>query len=211
MDTFTGIPAAALEFYAALEENNNKAWWLEHKEQYDAEVRLPLEALAGALEARFGTAKIFRPYRDVRFSPDKTPYKTAQGMFLSNHEGVGFYLQVSADGLLVGGGYHSFSPAQLARYRSAVDASASGLALAGILAGLSAAGFRIEGETLKTVPRGLAKDHPRAELLKHRTLSASIAPGKTAWMEDAEAEARIAGYWEQLRPLVDWVIRYAAP
>lgn len=211
MDTFTGIPAAALEFYAALEENNSKAWWLEHKEQYDADVRRPLEALAGALEPRFGTAKIFRPYRDVRFSPDKTPYKTAQGMFLSNHEGVGFYLQVSADGLLAGGGYHSHSPAQLARYRAAVDASASGQALDTILADLQAAGFRIEGETLKTVPRGLAKDHPRAELLKHKTLSASIAPGRPDWMDDEQAEARIAGLWEQLRPLVDWVVRYAAP
>lgn len=211
MDTFTGIPTAALEFYAALEENNSKAWWLENKDRYDADVRLPLQALADTLEPRFGTAKIFRPYRDVRFSLDKTPYKTAQGMFLSNHEGVGFYLQVSADGLLIGGGYHSFSPAQLARYRSAVDASASGQALEAILATLAGSGFRVEGETLKTTPRGFAKDHPRGELLKHKTLSASIAAGKADWMEAREAQERIAGFWEQLRPLVDWVVRYAAP
>lgn len=211
MNTFTGIPAAALEFYAALEENNSKAWWLENKDRYDADVRLPMQELADAMESRFGTAKIFRPYRDVRFTPDKTPYKTAQGMFLSNHEGVGFYLQVSADGLLVGGGYRSFSPAQLARYRAAVDASASGQALEAILATLAGAGFQIEGETLKTVPRGFAKDHPRGELLKHKTLSASLAPGNPDWMEGTEAAARIAGHWEQLRPLVEWVVRYAAP
>ncbi|MEO8222001.1 MAG: DUF2461 domain-containing protein [Specibacter sp.] len=211
MDTFTGIPTAAVEFYAALESNNNKAWWLEHKGTYDAEVRRPLEALADTLAARFGAAKIFRPYRDVRFSVEKTPYKTAQGMFLSNHEGVGFYLQLSADGLLVGGGYHSFSPAQLSRYRAAVDASVSGKALEAILGGLAESGFSIDGETLKTVPRGFPKDHARPELLKHKTLSASMALGSPGWMDSEEAEAGIAGHWEQLRPLVDWVVRYAAP
>lgn len=211
MSTFTGIPAAALEFYAALENNNNKAWWLEHKDTYDADVRLPLQALADSLESRFGAAKLFRPYRDVRFGTDKTPYKTAQGMFLSNYEGVGFYLQLSADGLLMGGGYHSFSPAQLSRYRAAVDASVSGKALETILAGLSGSGFSIDGETLKTVPRGFPKDHGRAELLKHKTLSASMALGMPAWLESVDAGKYVAGHWEQLRPLVDWVVRYAAP
>ncbi|MHA7268161.1 DUF2461 domain-containing protein [Arthrobacter sp. HLT1-20] len=211
MNTFTGIPATAMEFYAALENNNNKAWWVEHKDTYDADVRLPLQALADSLESRFGAAKLFRPYRDVRFGTDKTPYKTAQGMFLSNHEGVGFYLQLSADGLLMGGGYHSFSPAQLSRYRAAVDATVSGNALAAILAGLSGSGFSIEGETLKTVPRGFPKDHGRAELLKHKTLSASMALGIPDWLESVDAGKHVAGHWEQLRPLVDWVVRYAAP
>jgi hypothetical protein len=69
---------------------------------------------------------MFRPHRDVRFSQDKSPYKTAQGAFASYQEGVGFYLQISADGLLVGGGYHSHSPAQLVRYRNSVDAAGTG-------------------------------------------------------------------------------------
>ncbi|MHA7306701.1 DUF2461 domain-containing protein [Arthrobacter sp. TMN-49] len=211
MNTFTGIPMSAVEFYAALESNNNKPWWLAHKDTYDADVRLPLQALADALEAKFGAATIFRPYRDVRFSPDKTPYKSAQGMFLSNYEGVGFYLQLSADGLLVGGGYHSFSPAQLSRYRATVDASMSGKALEAILAGLVESGFSIEGQTLKTAPRGFPRDHERADLLKHKTLSASMALGVPGWLEGEEAESKISDNWEQLRPLVDWVIRYAAP
>ncbi|POH74255.1 DUF2461 domain-containing protein [Arthrobacter glacialis] len=211
MNTFIGIPASAVEFYAALESNNNKLWWLEHKDTYDAEVRLPLQALADTLEARFGAAKLFRPYRDVRFGPDKTPYKTAQGMFLSNYEGVGFYLQLSADGLLIGGGYHSFAPAQLSRYRAAVDATVSGKVLMSILAGLSESGFSIEGQTLKTVPRGFPKDHGRAELLKHKTLSASMALGIPDWLESEEMAGEITDHWEQLRPLVDWVVRYAAP
>jgi uncharacterized protein (TIGR02453 family) len=211
METFTGIPAAASAFYAELEDNNNRDWWLAHKESYDAEVRLPLEALLGELAPVFGPAKLFRPHRDVRFSPDKSPYKTAQGAFVSNHEGVGFYLQVSADGLLVGGGFHSSSPAHLARFRTAVDAPASGGALAGIVETLSASGFSVDGQELKTVPRGFPKDHPRGELLKHKTLSASMHLGQPPWMDTADARQEVARHWEQLRPLVDWIIRYAAP
>ncbi|SEE99585.1 TIGR02453 family protein [Arthrobacter alpinus] len=211
METFNGIPTAALDFYAALEDNNNREWWLEHKDQYDGAVQAPLAALLRELEPRFGPGKIFRPYRDVRFSPNKEPYKSAQGMFVSNHEGVGFYLQVSADGLLVGGGYRSVAPAQLARYRAAVDASASGKGLETIMAGLVAAGFTIEGQTLKTTPRGYPKDHARPELLKHKTLSASLSLGSPDWLATAAAQGHIEEYWERLRPLVDWVIRYAAP
>ena len=202
---------AAVEFYAALEVNNNKEWWLEHKDMYDAVVRAPLLALQRAAEGRFGSAKIFRPYRDVRFSPDKSPYKIAQGMFISNYEEVGFYVQIDADGLLVGGGYHSSAPAQLSRYRAAVDSSASGAALETIVAGLNSAGFIIEGQSLKRVPQGFPKDHPRAELLRHKTLSASKHLGTPPWLETAQAEQEIMSAWEQLRPLVDWVVRYAAP
>lgn len=201
----------AVEFYAALEDNNNKAWWLDHKDTYGSIVKAPLLALQQAAEGRFGAGRIFRPYRDVRFSPDKSPYKTAQGMFISHYEEVGFYVQIDADGLLVGGGYHSSAPAQLSRYRAAVDSSASGAALETILNGLSSAGFTLEGQTLKRVPQGFSKDHPRADLLKYKTVSASRHLGKPAWMETAQAEQEIFSSWEHLRPLVDWVVRYAAP
>lgn len=211
MDTLVGIPGAAFEFYAELEQNNNREWWLAHKDQYHDLVKVPLESVLAQLAPAFGAAKLFRPYRDMRFSLDKAPYKTAQGAFLSNYEGVGFYLQVNADGLLLGGGYHSFSPAQLSRYRSAVDASTSGAALAGIVGHLAEAGFTIDGEKLKTVPRGFSKDHPRAELLQHKTLSASVLPGRPDWTETTNLAGEVAARWEQLRPLVDWVIRYAAP
>ncbi|MEV4951692.1 MULTISPECIES: DUF2461 domain-containing protein [Paenarthrobacter] len=211
MSTFEGIPTAAFRFYAELEENNNREWWLEHKTTYDAEVKGPLTALLSELEPKFGPAKIFRPNRDIRFSQDKSPYKTAQGAFAASQEGVGFYLQISADGLLIGGGYHSHTPAQLARFRAAVDAPDSGLELQGIVDAVAAAGFAIEGETLKTVPRGFDKDHPRAELLKHKSLSASVEVGQPEWLSTPTARDEIAGRWEVLRPLVEWVGEHAAP
>jgi uncharacterized protein (TIGR02453 family) len=211
MATFQGIPTAAFSFYAELEENNNRDWWLEHKSTYDTAVKEPLTLLLSELEPEFGPAKIFRPNRDIRFSQDKSPYKTAQGAFAARQEGVGFYLQVSADGLLIGGGYHSHTPAQLARFRAAADASASGAALQDIVDAAARAGFNIEGERLKTVPRGFDKDHPRAELLKHKSLSAGMEVGEPAWVSTPAAREEIAGRWRQLRPLVEWVGRHAAP
>lgn len=211
MDTFQGIPPEAFRFYAELEQNNNREWWLAHKDTYDAAVKEPLEALLAELEPQFGAAKIFRPYRDVRFSQDKSPYKTAQGAFAAEQEGVGFYLHVAADGLTLGGGYHSHSPAQLARYRASVDAPASGEALAGIVESIAATGYSIGGEKLKTVPRGFDKEHPRAELLKHKSLSAGLELGEPDWLATPAAAEEIAGRWELLRPLVEWVSMHAAP
>lgn len=211
MDTFEGIPDAAFRFYAELEDNNNREWWLEHKGTYDTAVKQPLTLLLAELEPDFGPAKIFRPNRDIRFSQDKSPYKTAQGAFASPQEGVGFYIQVSADGLLIGGGYHSHTPAQLARFRSAVDAPASGEALQEIVNAISAAGFAVEGEKLKTVPKGYDKDHPRAELLKHKSLSAGVTFSEAEWLATAGVKQEVASRWEQLRPLVEWVSEHAAP
>ncbi|UKA74460.1 DUF2461 domain-containing protein [Arthrobacter sp. FW306-07-I] len=211
MNTIAGIPTEAFRFYAELEENNNRDWWLGHKDVYDAAVKEPLEALLAVLEPEFGPARLFRPYRDVRFSQDKSPYKTAQGAFATRQEGVGYYLQVSADGLLVGGGYRSHTPAQLARFRAAADAPGSGAALEEIVDAVAAAGFLIEGEKLKTVPRGFGRDHPRAELLKHKTLYTGVDLGQPEWLSTEGATDEIAARWRQLRPLVEWVGKYAAP
>lgn len=211
MTSFAGIPDAAFRFYSDLEENNNRQWWLDHKATYDDAVKVPLTLLLAELEPRFGEPKLFRPNRDIRFSPDKSPYKTAQGAFASVAEGVGFYLQLSADGLLIGGGCHAHTPAQVARYRVAVDSPASGEALQAIVQGVEAAGFAVEGDSLKTVPRGFDKDHPRAELLKHKSITAGVNVGQPDWLATPGAADEVGRRWEELRPLVEWIGRYAPP
>ncbi len=211
MTPFAGIPAQAFRFYADLEENNNRDWWLEHKPVYDSAVKEPMTLLLAELEPAFGAFKLFRPNRDVRFSPDKSPYKTAQGAVAAVTEGVGYYVQVSADGLMVGGGWHTSAPEQLARFRTAVDAAASGEALQAIVADVAGAGFSVEGEALKTVPRGFARDHPRADLLKYKSLYASTAAGRADWVGTPAAAGEVARRWEQLRPLMDWIGRHTSP
>ncbi|MGZ5371976.1 DUF2461 family protein, partial [Aeromicrobium sp.] len=73
MVDFTGFPEAALDFYDDLEVDNTKAFWEAHKSTYANAVAAPMKALTAALEDEFGAAKVFRPYRDVRFAKDKTP------------------------------------------------------------------------------------------------------------------------------------------
>ena len=98
---FDGFGVAALDFYEDLEDDNSKAFWTAHKQVYDDQVRAPMLALLELLEPEFGTGKAFRPYRDVRFSKDKTPYKTHQGAFVARGDATGFYVEVNAAGVRV--------------------------------------------------------------------------------------------------------------
>src|SRR6185436_10264821 len=93
--TFRGWPSEALEFYEGLTADNSKTYWTSRLSFYEESVRGPMQELLAALEPEFGPGKIFRPYRDVRFSSDKSPYKTHLGAWLE----FGGYLQLSADGL----------------------------------------------------------------------------------------------------------------
>ena len=153
--TFEGFPDEALAFFEGLEADNSKAYWTDHKPVYDAQVRAPMAALAAAVEPEFGAATLFRPYRDVRFAKDKSPYKTQIAMVV-NTGGAGFYVQLTAVGLMVGGGTHSTTSDQIARYREAVAEDRPGDELARIVDDLEARGFTIEGDQLKTRPRGVA-------------------------------------------------------
>jgi uncharacterized protein (TIGR02453 family) len=211
MTAFGGFPAEGPAFYAELEGNNTKEWWSAHKDVYERAVREPMTALLDELSAEFGEAKAFRPYRDVRFSKDKSPYKTHQGGFAQTAEGTGYYLHLDADGLRVGGGYHSPTPPQVARYRAAVDAPATGGELADIVDSLVAAGYSIGGEQLKTVPREYPKDHPRAALLRHRSLTAGTSFGEPPWLGTPEAARRVRDAWTELRPLVVWLTEHVGP
>src|SRR5215472_1279333 len=122
--TFAGWPEEALDFYDGLEADNSKTYWLAHKHIYEGCVLKPMTELLAELGPAYGEGKIFRPYRDVRFSKDKTPYKTAIGAVI----GPG-YVQLSAQGLACGTGMHGMAADQLERYRKAVAAEPSGAEL----------------------------------------------------------------------------------
>ena len=117
---FTGFPAAALDFYDDLEVDNTKSFWDKHKHVYDDSVKAPMTALCDALGKEFGEAKIFRPYRDVRFAKDKTPYKTHQGAFVRVADATGWYVELSPRGVRTGGGYYHAEAPRLAALRDAI-------------------------------------------------------------------------------------------
>ncbi|MFL6001655.1 MAG: DUF2461 family protein, partial [Nocardioides sp.] len=99
MSAFTGFPDAALDFYDDLEVDNTKSFWEKHKQVYTESVRQPMTALCEALAPEFGDAKVFRPYRDVRFAKDKTPYKTHCGGVIEPGRGAGaYYVELSPAG-----------------------------------------------------------------------------------------------------------------
>jgi len=208
--TFDGFGSKALDFYDDLEIDNSKAYWDANKPVYTDSVLAPMKAIAAELESEFGKGKIFRPYRDVRFSNDKTPYKTHQGMFVSCADETGYYLELSARGVRIGAGFYHASPDRLAGFREAVAADGSGRQLSRIVNKLTAAGFDIGGDRLKTRPRGIDPGHPRLELLRHRSLFAGRLLGFDPVIHRPELAEVVRADWRTLRPLVDWVVRHTA-
>ncbi len=200
--TFTGIPLAALDFYEDLEADNSKAFWTAHKGVYDDAVRAPLEAFAAETASVLGPAKLFRPYRDVRFSKDKTPYKTAQGVWFTESSR---YVQVSAAGLFVAAGYWEATTAQVDRLRRAVADDLSGTTLGTARDALAKKGFVIGGEALVRVPAGYPKEHPRADLLRHKTLTVSKEVGSPEWLATPKAKAQVLSLLKAMTPIVDWL------
>ena len=166
---FVGWDAEAIEFYEGLVHDNSKAYWHDNKQRYETLVREPMAALLAELESDFGAGHIFRPNRDVRFSADKSPYKTAIGATLER----GGYVQFSAEGLAAGCGAYVMATDQLARYRAAVADDASGEALTGLIARCRKNGADITArDALKSAPRGYPKDHPRIDLLRYKGIIA---------------------------------------
>ena len=205
MEQFTGFPVAALDFYDDLEVDNTRSFWEQHKATYAESVRAPMTALVAALEPEFGEPKVFRPHRDVRFAKDKTPYKTHQGAFVASGPSTGWYVEISARGTRSGAGFYDASGPRLAALRQAMAHDLHGPRLEEVLAGLAAAGFEISGDRLRTSPRGYAADHPRIELLRHRTLFAGRRYGFDAADIGPELLERVREDWRSLRPLVEWV------
>ena len=201
---FAGIPHTATAFYAELEEDNSREFWAAHRERYERDVRGPMAALLAELSEEFGEGRIFRPHRDVRFSRDKSPYKTHQGIFVPVGRRTGWYAEVSADGFRLGGGCSPLEPEALAAFRAGVDGP-RGARLETVVEQLRAAGWEVVGESLKTAPRGFPRDHPRIGLLRRRSLAAM------RWIEDGDVVTtpllvdEVRADWRRLRPLVEWL------
>jgi uncharacterized protein (TIGR02453 family) len=198
---FHGWKVEALEFFEGLEVENSKAYWERHRDVYRDVVRAPMEALLAELEPDWGEGKIFRPYRDVRFSRDKSPYKTAIGAVVGDG-----YVQVDARGLAAGSGMWEMAPDQLERYRAAVAEERTGGDLSRIVSSARKDGLDVHGhDVLKTAPKGYPKDHPRIELLRYKGLIAWREWPAGAWLGTRRAKDRIVAFLERSRPLVGWL------
>lgn len=202
---FHGFPYEGVDFYRDLEDFNNKEWWVSHSQTYRSAVREPFEALLAELAPEFGTPKIFRPHRDLRFTPDRSPYKTHQGAMVGTEQGFAWYVHLDGDGLLAGGGAYHFLPDQLARYRASVLSDTAGVDLASIVADLRSGGFDVSGEQMRTRPRGVPADHERIDLLRLKSLHAQRGFGTPVWLSTPQSLDHIRATWEAIRPLNQWL------
>lgn len=226
---FVGFPVEGVKFLRDLRDNNNKEWFEAHKSTYRDAVQMPAQALVVALgerlraefpriryDARTNGGSLTRIYRDIRFSADKTPYKTNIAMMFAP-EGYkrmgapGFGLQITPEQVELVTGMFSFSKPQLEQYRQAVADESQGKALIAAVAQAEAAGdYPIGGKELKRVPRGYDSDHPRAEWLKYKGLHAFSPPIS---LEIAYTSALIdaaMGHFKNTAPIYDWLMAVLA-
>jgi uncharacterized protein (DUF2461 family) len=178
--SFTGWPEEALDFYDGLMADNSKTYWLANKQIFDTCVLAPMTELLAELESEHGEGKIFRPYRDVRFSKDKSPYKTAMGAVVGDG-----YIQLSARGLAAGSGMWQMAADQLDRYRKSVADDRSG-----------------------AEPRGYPSHHPRVEWLRCKGLTAWHEWPVQAWLGTRAAKKRITDFLTTTAPLNDWLAKH---
>ena len=213
MSTFRGLPPGLFEFFTDLRADNSKSFWQANHARWEQDVRDPMRSLLAGLSDEFGPLRMFRPNRDVRFSKDKSPYKLWTGATSESQAvgGIGYYLEVSADGIVTGYGAMLMSSDQLRRFRAAIDDETSGTEFAHVIDTLAAQTCLVSHgaeEPLKTAPRGYSADHPRIHFLRWKG-AAIVQEWATAdWMHTPETLDAILGVWRGAWPLKAWLDNY---
>ncbi|MEW6323722.1 MAG: DUF2461 domain-containing protein, partial [Acidobacteriota bacterium] len=178
----SGFTPKTLAFLRALKKNNTREWFHAHREEYEAHVRAPMLAIVERLANDFPSfapemladpkVSLFRPWRDTRFSEDKSPLKTNVAAVFPNRtlgrmNGAGLYFEVAPGWVWIGGGMYAPDTKQLAAVREHIAANYRELETI-----VRSPGFRklggLKGETLTRVPRGFPMDHPAAAYLRHK-------------------------------------------
>lgn len=208
---FTGFPEEAFTFYERLAADNSRTFWQANKATYEQMVRDPMLALLDEL-SEFGPFSVFRPYRDVRFARDKTPYKEHIGAYGESDGGAGYYVHLSALGMLAGAGYYDMAADQLERFRNAVDAPKTGEKLVALCAEAEKRGLKLGAMSeVKTAPRGYAKDHPRVAILRRKGLVASKEWPLAKWMHTKEVVTRVRDAWLAAADINEWLNTHVGP
>jgi len=211
MTTFEGFGPKVQKWFSGLEADNSKAYFSANRDFFEEWVRGQMDALLSELSETFGgEVKMFRQNRDIRFSPDKSPYKTNTYGILygSDLAAQGLYASISARGLVAGSGYHVMARDQLDRFREAVAEDGPGAELGNLTARAEKAGLELWGESLATAPRGYPKDHRRIELLRRKnlTLGATLKFGRG--IGRAEGLGFVTETWRAAAPVTGWLDEY---
>lgn len=212
VDTFEGFPAAGGRFFAGLGQDNTRAYVDAHRDVLETAVRAPMAALLASLPQQ--PWHVFRLNRDVRFGPDKSPYKTQHGAVHTTRGGSLCYVHLDAEGLLAATGAHVMSRDQLARYRAALDDDAVAEALGDALDAVEGAGLEVGpggAAPLATAPRGVPRDHPHVELLRLKGLIASTRLAAGPRTADPGVRDDVLAAFAAGAPLNAWLDRHVGP
>ncbi|MDP4331780.1 DUF2461 domain-containing protein [Curtobacterium sp. A7_M15] len=197
--TDTPFRPALATFFRGLAAHNDPTWFEDHRDDWLRYAQEPMEALLAEAERRYGPGRILRQHRDLRFTPDKRPYREDTGLTAG-----GVYLSAGVDGIQAGGGLYTPSRAQLTAARTAIDEHPqAAAALQRELDELTGAGFELAGPPLKTAPRGFPADHPRIGLLRMQHYAALVHLPLTSPLSD------VVDAWERVQPLVRWTVKWA--
>jgi uncharacterized protein (TIGR02453 family) len=207
----SGFGPAATQLFEDLEDQNTREFWLAHKAVFEREVREPMAALLDSLPEKYQPFKVFRMNRDIRFSADKSPYKTTHGA-AHGLPGAVHYLHLDASGFMVACGSYMMPPDELERYRQAVAEDSSGEELSEILAALRRRRSLRLGpggaEPLKTAPRGFPRDHPRGDLLRQKGVIAMRTRPGSELQNGTKLRSFVVETFEMCADLTDWLKRY---
>lgn len=210
MSVFHGLPPGLFAFFTDLASDNSTAFWQANKPRWEREVRAPMRSLLTELADEFGPLRLFRPNRDLRFSADRSPYRLWAGATSEAQAvgGIGYYLEVSAGGIVAGYGAMLFAPDQLRRFRAAIDDETSGTEFDRLATALASQRLPLTHgaeEPLKTAPRGCSPDHPRIRFLRWKGAAVVREWPVADWMHTPETLDRVRGAWRAAAPLKSWL------
>jgi uncharacterized protein (TIGR02453 family) len=208
MSKFEGFGAQVRPWFEGLEANNSREYFGARRAFFEESIRGQMEALLTELSGKFGgEVKMFRQNRDIRFSADKSPYKTnTYGVvYGSDSAAQGLYASISAGGLVAGSGYHVMARDQLERYREQVDDDTHGPLLMKLVAKARRAGLELWGESLATAPRGYPQEHERIELLRRKSLSLGATLKFGRGISRPDGLAFVTKTWHAAAPVTGWL------
>jgi uncharacterized protein (TIGR02453 family) len=216
---FAGFPRDGIQFLHELSVEMNRDWFEANKPRYQQVWVEPMTALLADVRQRLvktyapiklAEPKLFRIYRDTRFSKDKSPYKThVAGAIGTNASSMAMYIHLGIEEEYIGAGTYFFEDKQLPKWRKLAAADKTGKELAGIVAKLRKAGYVVGGhEDYKKVPKGFAPDHPRADFLKMRGLTVGFPAIPKGLLHKAKLADWLVDHGKATAPLVSWLCRH---
>lgn len=213
---FRGINKNVFQFLQGLELDNSKTYWNEHQATWQGVVRPTMQALIEELEPFFGKIRMYRPNRDVRFSHDKTPYKTWVGITTQGTGlgGIGLFFAIEPRGIRFSAGAGAFASDQVKEYRRALDNPVAGNEFERITNTIRTLGYDVSSgraPQLKRMPRGYDSSHPRAKFLKWRGVVARERIQLTDWIYTAALVDKVIETWSHGLPLVEWIQTNVGP